>query len=126
MKINPKVTGSALEGLGIIFLVLLIGEILSRWLNLPLPGNLTGLLLLFLALVLRLIKLDQVEATAKLLLDNLMLFFIPINVGMLFNLDILADNWVILLVSVVVSTLAAMAVTAGVVQASERRQQHVD
>lgn len=115
-----------MEGLGIILLMMVLGELLSTGLTLPLPGNLVGLILLFLSLVAGIVKLEQVEATAKFLLDNLMLFFIPINLALFYSWRDFAHDWVALLASVVLSTLLIMAVTAKVVEWMERRRQHVE
>lgn len=123
---TSQVKRLSLEGLGIILLVMILGEILSTGLKLPLPGNLVGLILLFLVLITGVVRLEQVEATANLLLDNLMLFFIPINLGLFYSWRDFADVWVALLASVVLSTLLVMAVTAKVVEWVEGRRQHVE
>ncbi|MHB8171322.1 MAG: CidA/LrgA family protein [Thermincolia bacterium] len=105
-----------LVGFGFIMLFLLVGEFLTRWLNLVLPGNLIALLLLFLALVLGIIKLEQVEQAASWLLNNLMLFFIPLNASLVLQWDVLKKEGLVMLASLFISTLMVMAVTAKTVE----------
>ncbi len=108
------------EGFAILLLMQSTGTFLSNYFNLILPGNLVGLLLLFLALVLKIIKLDQVEETAGLLLDNMMALFIPLNVGLITILPRIRQEWLAVMVSLLASTVIVMVVTAKVVEFSER------
>ncbi|MDA8235574.1 MAG: CidA/LrgA family protein [Clostridia bacterium] len=116
-----------LVGFGIIMVFLLAGEFLSRWLNLVLPGNLTALVLLFLALVMGIIKLEQVERAATWLLNNLMLFFIPLNASLVLQWDVLKKEGLVMLASLFISTLLVMAVTAKTVEIfGKKGEQHVE
>ena len=45
------------------------------------PGSVLGMLLLFLALQLKLVKVHQIDSPARALTDNMGLFFIPAGVG---------------------------------------------
>lgn len=109
----------------IILLSQSLGTLLSDYFKLPLPGNLAGLLLLFLALLFRIVKMEQVEAAANLLLDNMMLLFIPLNVGLMTMLPRLKQEWVAIVTSVLASTIIVMIVTAKVVQITEGRRSNV-
>lgn len=62
---------------GQILLLALIGVLggyLKEWLNLPLPGTLVGMILLFLLLCSGIIKLNWVEQGAAVLIGELLLF----------------------------------------------------
>mgnify|MGYP001094220001 CR=1 FL=1 len=50
-----------LKGMTILLVLLGLGEIISRLLPIPIPGNVIGLLLMVLALVMGLVKLEQVR-----------------------------------------------------------------
>ena len=98
----------------------LAGEVLVRAFVLPLPGPVAGLVLLFLALVVRGRRTglaepqvpDALGATSDALLQNLSLLFIPASVGVIKYLDVLRDRAVPILAAIVVSTTLALIVTA--------------
>ena len=113
------------EGFVILLLMQSIGTFISNYFGLVLPGNLTGLLLLFLALVLKVVKLEQVESTASLLLDNMMVLFIPLNVGLVTILPRIEQEWLAVIVSLLASTVLVMVVTAKAVEWSERGKKDV-
>ena len=113
------------EGFVILLLMQSIGTFISNYFGLVLPGNLTGLLLLFLALVLKVVKLEQVESTASLLLDNMMVLFIPLNVGLVTILPRIEQEWLAVIVSLLASTVLVMVVTAKAVEWSERGRKDV-
>ena len=97
----------------------LAGEVLVRALGLPLPGPVAGMGLLFLALVWRGHRAPDAEAVPPALgavtdslLRNLSLLFIPAAVGVVQYLGLLGTYAGPLALAIVVSTLAAMIVTA--------------
>jgi len=108
------------EGLAILFLMQFTGELISRMLRLPLPGNLTGLLLLFFLLCLGVIRMEQVEDAANLLLDNMMLLFIPLNAGLMTIFPLLKKEGLAIIISLLLSTVLVMAVTAKTVEFIKR------
>ncbi|PKM41921.1 MAG: hypothetical protein CVV03_11035 [Firmicutes bacterium HGW-Firmicutes-8] len=118
-KIPEKKGIKILEGFVIILLMQSLGTFLSNYFNLILPGNLTGLLLLFLILLFRVVKLEQVEGAANLLLDNMMVLFIPLNVGLVTILPKLKQEWLAIMISLLASTIIVMVVTAKVVELVE-------
>lgn len=88
----------------------LIGEVFARWLNLPVPGPVIGMLLLFAALVLRGGADQELQTTSQNLLQHLSLLFVP--AGTVLHLHRVADEWLPLLASLLISTLATLVVTA--------------
>lgn len=92
------------------------GTLLSKWLHIPLPGNLTGMLLLTLALCMGWIRMDWVEQVSGLLVRHMMLFFVPIIVGVSAYIKLIAkDPWSILL-SLLLGPVLVMLVTGKLVQ----------
>lgn len=125
MAKNPEKKGvRVLEGFVILMFMQSLGTFLSNHFKLVLPGNLTGLLLLFLALLFRIVRLDQVEEAANLLLDNMMVLFIPLNVGLMTILPRLKQEWVAIFTSLLASTVIVMVVTAKAVEISEGRRKN--
>ncbi|WP_049771622.1 MULTISPECIES: CidA/LrgA family protein [Thermincola] len=111
-----KKTVQVFEGLAIFLFMQALGEFITRATHLILPGNLTGLLLLFLSLVLGIVKLEQVEDAANLLLDNMMSFFIPLNVGLITILPLLKKEGMQVLITLLATTVLVMVVTAKVIE----------
>lgn len=90
----------------------LAGEVIARSLHLPVPGPVIGMLLLLVALVLRGGPSEGLQSTSQGLLQNLSLLFVPAGAGVMVHLHRVADEWLPLLVSLVVSTVATLVVTA--------------
>ena len=86
------------------------------------PGSVLGMLLLFLALQTKLIKVQQIDAPARALTDNMGLFFIPAGVGLMAQLDTVMANWWVILVAVIVSSVLVIASVAYVQDQMERRR----
>lgn len=101
-----------LQGMTILMVFLFIGEVIALFFVLPIPGNVMGFILLFAALSLKVVKLHQVEEAAKLLLDNLALFFVPPGVGIMQYFGIIKNQWLPIIVSIVISTIFVLIATA--------------
>jgi holin-like protein len=102
-----------LRGLAWLLAFQCAGEVLSRGLSLPLPGPVLGLILLLVALRLPVVR-EPVSACADFLLAHLSLLFIPVGVGVMTHLSLLAQYGGRMLFVIVVSTWIGLAVTAAV------------
>lgn len=107
---------SALRGLALLLLLQAAGEALSHAFALPFPGPVIGLLLLLAALQWPPLR-APVEAAATVLLANLSLLFVPVGVGVITHLDLVARHGLRLALVLVLSTLIGLAVTALVLRA---------
>jgi len=92
----------------ILLLFLYLGKGLTYLTSLPISGSIFGLLLLFSALSLRLIPLSYLLPTANILLNYITLFFVPVGVGLLQYTNLLAEFWLVIVISSVVSTFAVL------------------
>ena len=92
----------------------LAGEVLHLALGLPIPGPVIGMALLFVGMLVSGRSPPALERTAFALLDNLSLLFVPAGVGVMVYLHLLAAEWRPVLTALVVSTVAAIAVTGWV------------
>ncbi|MGA2125197.1 MAG: CidA/LrgA family protein [Xanthobacteraceae bacterium] len=104
--------------LATLLLCQLAGEIAARGLGLPVPGPVIGMVLLFVALLLR-HERDTPEALGRVadgLLGNLGLLFIPAGVGVILYLPLLARDWAPISLAIVLGTLASIAVTGRLAQ----------
>ena len=103
--------------MGIALLVIALfdaaGEAASRFLHVPLPGPVVGMLLLFGALLVRPRWVAGLERGSEPLLRNMALFFVPAGVGIVTELRVLEAEWAAVCVAVVGSTLIGLLVAAG-------------
>jgi len=88
-----------------------VGELLSRGVGLPLPGPVLGLILLLAGLRWQLVR-EPVSECADFLLTHLSLLFVPVGVGVMTHLALLAQYGVRILIVVALSTWIGLAVTA--------------
>lgn len=97
--------------IGVIIAITEVGKWLSSTFHLPLPGNILGMLMLFILLTTGLFKLEWIEEGANLILKYMALFFIPAGVGLLGHFDTIQSNLVGFLTVVLLSTIIVLVVT---------------
>lgn len=103
-----------LYALATLFAFNLLGELLVRATGLPLPGALVGTLTLLIGLLFYKRLPKPLEDTASVLLQNMMLLFIPVIAGVMLEFDHLRREWlpfVLACVGGAVITFAATALT---------------
>ncbi|NGZ74614.1 CidA/LrgA family protein [Saccharibacillus alkalitolerans] len=110
-----------MRGFAILLGFSLAGVLLHDALHLPLPGNVTGLLLFLAALFGKIVKLEWVEQSANLLTSHLLLFFIPYVIGAAALIPFLGSNAVSIAVGIVGSTFAVLWVTGTVAKKTAPR-----
>ena len=107
---------------GIILLISFVGEILEKWIPLPIPASIYGIILLFLCLKLNIIPHEAVHETGKFLIEITPLMFIPAAVGLLETWDVIAPAWLEYVAVTVISTWVVMIVSGRVTQFVIRRK----
>ena len=100
----------------IIFLINYVGMLLSKILHLPLPGTILSLLLLFLMLQFKVLKLEKIENAGNFLLLNMTIFFMPPTVKIIDSYELLEKDLFKIIVIIIVSTFLTMGITGKVVQ----------
>ncbi len=105
-----------LQGLAVLLLFQFAGELVARLANLPVPGPVIGMVLLLVALELGLPRREGLETASSGILAHLSLLFVPAGVGILQHLPRLRAEWPALAASLLVSTLATVAVTGWLAQ----------
>jgi len=106
-----------LNTLALLLLYQLGGELIARLLGLPIPGPVIGMTLLLVTLLARGQVSHDTRSNVGAFLQHMSLFFVPAGVGVMVHLQRVATEWLPIIVSLVVSTFAGMAVTAWVIQA---------
>lgn len=121
-----KKAGKFLFQLSILVIIYQVGNLTSKYLHLQIPGNVIGIVLLFLLLWSGLIKVEQIESAVGFLLKHLGFFFIPISVGLMTLGDIIiTKGWillVILLISAFIGIVAAGKTTQSVIEKNEKEK----
>lgn len=110
--------------LGQVFCLLIfwgLGQLVSFFTGGYYPGSVIGMLLLFFALFFGIVKKESVEGICRLLQKHMALFFLCLVVGILKVTDVISGYGAIIVVAVVVSSFAVMAVVGHVAQYIEKR-----
>jgi holin-like protein len=114
-----------LRGFAIILGFNLLGMLLHEA-QIPLPGNVIGLLLFAGALFLGWVKLEWVETSAQFLLKHMMLFFTPLIVGTMALFPLIGQYWAAMAASLFGGTLIVLLVTGWTTQLLERKEDKTD
>lgn len=109
-----------LESLTVLLLFQLVGEIVVQASGAPIPGPVVGMTLLFIGLLLRGSVPEILRATSQTLLKYLALLFVPAGVGVMLYIERIVDEWLAILVALLLSTWLGIAVTAWVMTAVMR------
>ena len=110
-----------LEYLTLILACQLIGEFGVNALQLPFPGPVAGMVLLFTYLSIKGGIPAKLEEVATGLLNNLSLLFIPAGVGVMVHFELLGSDAIPLSIALIVSTVLTIAVTALVMSYLNKR-----
>lgn len=100
----------------IIMLVTAIGEIIRYVLPLPIPASIYGLVLMFILLYTKVIKLSQVKETAQFLIAIMPVMFIPAAVALMDSYSALQPILIPALITVIVCNIVVMVVTGKTAQ----------
>ena len=105
-----------LRGLAVLLLCQSAGELLARGFKLPLPGPVLGMLMAIALLGWAPLR-HPVAAAAEPLLQHLSLLFVPVGVGVVTHLALVAQYGLRIVAVLLLSTLVGLAVTALLLQA---------
>lgn len=102
-----------LQTLGLLLCCQLLGEITVRGFGLSIPGPVLGLALL--VLLLRAIPTlsEQLRPTTTTILANLSFLFVPAGVGVIGNIAVLSQDGIALLIILILSTVLSMLAAVG-------------
>lgn len=95
----------------------LAGEALQRLIPLPIPASVYGIVLLFAALCLRIVKLEQVKETGAFLTSLLPILFVSPAVGILKDWAMIREDILAILLLLLGSTVLAFAIAGRTAQA---------
>lgn len=93
-----------------------LGEMLNWLIPLPVPASIYGIVLLFIALELKIVKVSQVREISNFLILIMPLMFVPPAAGLIDAWDDVKDSWIQYTLITVISTFIVMAVSGVVTQ----------
>jgi holin-like protein len=109
-----------INGLCLLLVYQLAGELVTLYFDLAVPGPVIGMLMLLATMVvLRRVPSDMDDA-AGVLLSHLSLLFVPAGVGVMVHFELIGAEWLPLLVALLASTVGGMALAALTMQAVAR------
>lgn len=111
MKAN-KMIKFILQIIGLI-LINKAGFYIVDLLNLRIPGNVLGMILLFVLLWTRVVRLEWFEGAADFLVKHLSFFFVPVSVGLMTLGGMIAQSGIQLAVILVLSAIVGMVFAGG-------------
>ena len=101
---------------GVIIGLSLVGELLNSIIPLPVPASVWGMVLLFILLCLKVIKLDQVQDAADFLLSIMTVMFVPVGASLITGCAAIKDEIFGIFAIIIISTLVCFFVTGRVAQ----------
>ena len=93
-----------------------LGEILHKVLPFPIPASIYGIVLLFLALELKILKVAQIREVSTTLIISMPVMFVPPAVGLISSWENIKDNWAENLLITFASTFVVMAIAGWTTQ----------
>ena len=105
----------------IIFMISLVGEGISSVFHLPVPGSIIGLVLLFLALQFKLLRLRHISMVGNFLLANMTILFLPPAVGIMDKFQVIAPYLLPIILIILGAIVLNVCVVAVVVQLIKTR-----
>lgn len=101
---------------GVILVFSVLGELLQHVLPFPIPASVYGMVLLFLALSTKLLPFDAVKGAGSFLVSILPLLFVIPIVGLVNNFELIAQNFLPIVLIIAVPTVISFAAAGWVTQ----------
>lgn len=101
----------------LVFIGLLwVGSIMNTYIPLPIPATVYGMILLFILLSTKKIKVEQIKTSSNAMLNILAFLFVPSGVSLIEHANLLKGNVIAILISLILSLFITVFVTGHVVQ----------
>ncbi len=103
--------------------IFLAGNWIQQTFNLIVPGSVIGMIIFFILLLTKGIKVTWMEEGTKLIVNHLTLFFIPATVGVINYFDLFYGKGLLVILIVLISTILVMGISARVSQRLMRKKE---
>ena len=100
----------------IIMVFAFLGELLHHFIPLPIPASIYGIVLLYIALAIKLVKVEDIKETSSFLIAIMPIMFLPPAVGIVESWGLVKGSWLPYVVVIAVSTVVVMVVSGRVTQ----------
>ena len=100
------------RGFIILIGLLLLGDILSEGLSLPVPGSVIGMVMLFVGLIVIKGVPEDLGKVSDGLIAHIGLLFVPAGAGISLYLGMIAENWLVIVLASFGSTVLTLTFTA--------------
>ncbi|NOX08354.1 MAG: CidA/LrgA family protein [Gammaproteobacteria bacterium] len=114
-----------INGITILLIYQLVGEVSVMLLQIPVPGPVLGMTMLFLTLLLRGQSDESLDSVSTSLLSHLSLLFVPAGVGMMVHFDRIINEWMAISLTLLLSTIITMMASAMIMLFLKQRQKNV-
>lgn len=101
----------------------LLGEVLQRIIPLPIPASVYGIVLLFAALCLKWIQVEQVKETGAFLSSILPILFVSPAVGIVEDWGLIREDLLAILLLLIGSTVLTFGISGRVTQAFLKKEE---
>lgn len=101
---------------GIIIGVSLFGTFLNSIIPLPVPGSVWGMIVMFILLCVKAVKLEQVEIAADFLLSIMTIMFVPVGAGLITSYGAIRGEIFKIFGVIIISTIISFFITGKVAQ----------
>ncbi|MDQ2191671.1 MULTISPECIES: CidA/LrgA family protein [unclassified Vibrio] len=99
----------------VLSMIWFLADFLVSTFHIPLPANLTGMLLLLTLVIMRVIKVDWLRKGATWLLAEMLLFFVPAVIAVVNYQELMQQQGLRIMAVLVISTIMVIAITAWIV-----------
>lgn len=107
----------------IILVINFVGVIIQNIFHLPLPGTILGMLILFVLLWTKVLKVESIEKVCDFLILNMIIFFLPPAVELLEYMTLLKTGFFKIIILLIVTTVITMIVTGKTVDFCIKRME---
>ena len=105
----------------VVLTVSFMGEVLKALIPLQIPASIYGIVLLFLALEFKIVKISDIRETSTFLIAVMPIMFLPPAVGVIDSWDMVKVSWLPYVAVTLISTIAVMGITGVITQAVIRK-----
>ena len=109
---EAQITMKILCQVGILFAVCWVSQLVETLLPIPFPASVLGMVLLFLLLCTKRLRVEHIREKSDFLLANMAFFFVPAGVSILEYVDLLRSSVVQMVVICTVSAVVTFAAAA--------------
>lgn len=107
----------------IILVINFVGVIIQNIFHLPLPGTILGMLILFVLLWTKVLKVESIEKVCDFLILNMIIFFLPPAVELLEYMALLKTGFFKIIILLITTTVITMIVTGKTVDFCIKRME---